>query len=454
MDTIIWYISGTNSGEVKGYRASCTVSSCSLTQLCASGLIGKALVCPWIKPCQRWGDGLHTCQIQQYDLITVNSSLRNNVAKESVHSLQQLALFCFFYIICFLRLSSLLFPGSVQPSPAPQGDSWSSGWSVFNLHVMCQLLGAPGSALSGVCKSLYGRGRAEVVGGSHSRPVSGSGDSERSSSVPASEEQAEHRSSEEKLRLPNLASELDRLSLEGTVRPASRMRVSISCALWSTRPGLPLTLRRLSLLELRVRVEPWGEEVGVCSPGPTTPNKPSLVSGITIGSNRTWQDVEDFVKSLVKLQNCSSSSVRKGLFLDLWQACKGLRDCRISWGEPESLSSRSARRRTSPDLWSCSRGSWCWTTWQATAGFSSSTSILISSGRASERAADCIFSGSVFPSNTSPLSSGWTKCSGSPGCSSLMRGAVDGEAAQLAQSHRGPQGRSSPTEDATPSEEI
>lgn len=96
---------------------------------------------------------------------------------------------------------------------------------------MCQLLGSPGSALSGVCRSLQGRGRADVVGESHSRPGSGSGDSERSSSVPASEEQAEHRSSEEKLRLPNLASELDRFSLEGTVRPARRMRVSISCAL-------------------------------------------------------------------------------------------------------------------------------------------------------------------------------------------------------------------------------
>lgn len=96
---------------------------------------------------------------------------------------------------------------------------------------MCQLLGSPSSALSEVCRSLQGRGLAEVVGESHSRPVSGSGDSERSSSVPASEEQAEHRSSEEKLRLPNLASELDRFSLEGTVRPARRIRVSISCAL-------------------------------------------------------------------------------------------------------------------------------------------------------------------------------------------------------------------------------
>lgn len=66
---------------------------------------------------------------------------------------------------------------------------------------------------------------------SHSGQGSGSGDSERSRSVPVSEEQAEHRSSEEKLRLSNLASELERFSLVGRVRPARRMRVSISCAL-------------------------------------------------------------------------------------------------------------------------------------------------------------------------------------------------------------------------------
>lgn len=59
----------------------------------------------------------------------------------------------------------------------------------------------------------------------------GSGDSERSSKVSASEEHAEeHKSSEEKVRLPSLASELERLRREGTVRPANRMRASISCA--------------------------------------------------------------------------------------------------------------------------------------------------------------------------------------------------------------------------------
>lgn len=156
----------------------------------------------------------------------------------------------------FLRLDPFPFPESVQPSSAPQGDRRGDEWTVYSLHLICQLLGSPGRALSGVCKSLRGRDSAEVVGESQSKLGSGSGDSERSRSVPASEEQTEHRSSEDKLRLPNLASELDRFSLEGTVRPASRMRVSISCALWRTRPGFPLTLLRLSLLELRVKVEP------------------------------------------------------------------------------------------------------------------------------------------------------------------------------------------------------
>lgn len=70
-----------------------------------------------------------------------------------------------------------------------------------------------------------------VFGESLSGPVSGSGDSERSRRVPASEEQADQRSSEEKSRLSNLANELDLFSLEGTVRPASRIWVSICCAL-------------------------------------------------------------------------------------------------------------------------------------------------------------------------------------------------------------------------------
>lgn len=97
-----------------------------------------------------------------------------------------------------------------------------------SLHPSCQLLGPPDSALSGVVWSLCALGWAEeeVEGHSHSRP--GSGERERSRRVPASEEQTEHRSSAEKLRLPSLASELERLRLEGTVRPASRMRASIS----------------------------------------------------------------------------------------------------------------------------------------------------------------------------------------------------------------------------------
>lgn len=108
---------------------------------------------------------------------------------------------------------------------------------------------------------------------------SGSGDNECMRRVPASEEHAEHKSSDEKVRLPSLASELERFSREGTVSPASLIRASISCVRWRTRPGLPRTLRRLSLLELRVSVEPCGDETGVKPPEPRTANKASFVSG-------------------------------------------------------------------------------------------------------------------------------------------------------------------------------
>lgn len=71
------------------------------------------------------------------------------------------------------------------------------------------------------------------------------------------------RSSVEKLRLPSLAREWERLSGDETVRPARRSRVSISWVLCFTRPGFPRTLWMLSLLELRVRLELMEEEVGV-----------------------------------------------------------------------------------------------------------------------------------------------------------------------------------------------
>ena len=71
------------------------------------------------------------------------------------------------------------------------------------------------------------------------------------------------RSSVEKLRLPSLAREWERFSGDDTVRPASRSRVSISCARCFTRPGFPRILWMLSLLELRVRLELMEEEVGV-----------------------------------------------------------------------------------------------------------------------------------------------------------------------------------------------
>lgn len=100
---------------------------------------------------------------------------------------------------------------------------------------------------------------------------SSSGESVRRRRVPASEEHAEeHRSSVEKVRLPSLASELERFRREGTVSPARRILISISCARWRTRPGFPRILRMLSLLELRVRVEPCGDETGVRTPESST----------------------------------------------------------------------------------------------------------------------------------------------------------------------------------------
>lgn len=71
------------------------------------------------------------------------------------------------------------------------------------------------------------------------------------------------RSSVERLRLPSLAREWERLSGDETVRPASRSRVSISCVRCFTSPGFPRTLWMLSLLELRVRLELMEDEVGV-----------------------------------------------------------------------------------------------------------------------------------------------------------------------------------------------
>lgn len=175
--------------------------------------------------------------------------------------------------------------------------------------VCCQLRGSHASLRSGLCNSLHSCENVGVGLECHCSPESCSWERESSNSVPASAEQPEHRSSEEKLRLPNFASELERFSREGNVRPARRMRVSISCALCRTSPGRPLMLRTLSLLELRVSVEPRGDETGVCKPGPTTPIKASLVSGNTNGSKCTWHGVEDLAKSPEMQENSSSSSV-------------------------------------------------------------------------------------------------------------------------------------------------
>lgn len=96
----------------------------------------------------------------------------------------------------------------------------------------CQLLDSSGPA-SPWCKTsmlVEVEDEEEGHGLVHSglSECSGSGDNDSMRRVPASEEHAEHKSSDEKVRLPSLARELERFSREGTVSPASRIRASIS----------------------------------------------------------------------------------------------------------------------------------------------------------------------------------------------------------------------------------
>lgn len=175
---------------------------------------------------------------------------------------------------------------------------------------------------------------------------SGSGESARRRRVPASEEHAEeHRSSVEKVRLPSLANELDRFSREGTVSPARRILVSISCARWRTRPGFPRMLRMLSLLELRVSVEPCGDETGVSAP------ESSTASGTDVQKSAGVPNVPDEEVSIDA----------EGRFGVSAGSCAALPACsrKRSWNKPESFSSLSARRLTRPDLCSWSSVSCC-----------------------------------------------------------------------------------------------
>lgn len=173
---------------------------------------------------------------------------------------------------------------------------------------------------------------------------SGSGESMRRR-VPASEEHAEeHRSSVEKVRLPSLANELDRFRREGTVSPARRILASISCARWRTRPGFPRMLRMLSLLELRVSVEPCGDETGVSAP------ESSTASGTDVQKSAGVPNIPDEV-----------SIDAEGRFGVSAGPCVAVPACsrKRSWNKPESFSSLSARRLTRPDLCSWSSVSCC-----------------------------------------------------------------------------------------------
>lgn len=175
--------------------------------------------------------------------------------------------------------------------------------------------------------------------------LSGSGESVRRRRVPASEEHAEeHRSSVEKVRLPSLANELERFRREGTVSPARRILASISCARCRTRPGFPRTLRMLSLLELRVSVEPCGDEIGVSAP------ESSTAGGTDVQKSAGVPNVPDEESTDTDGRSDVSADSRAAA-----PACSRKR----SWNKPESFSSRSARRLTRPDLWSWSSVSCC-----------------------------------------------------------------------------------------------
>lgn len=173
---------------------------------------------------------------------------------------------------------------------------------------------------------------------------SGSGESVRRR-VPASEEHAEeHRSSVEKVRLPSLAKELERFRREGTVSPAKRILASISCARWRTRPGFPRMLRMLSLLELRVSVEPCGDENGISAP------ESSIAGGTVVQKSAGVPDIPHEVSVGADGRSSVSAEYRAAV-----PVCSRKR----SWNKPESFSSLSARRLTRPDLCSWSSVSCC-----------------------------------------------------------------------------------------------
>lgn len=98
MDTIIWYIPGTNSCEVKGYRASCTVSSCSLTHSSVP-LVSQVRHLFVHESNQVRGElmALHICQIQQYDFDYCEQQFEKQCGK-GVYTPQQLALFFCFHL--------------------------------------------------------------------------------------------------------------------------------------------------------------------------------------------------------------------------------------------------------------------------------------------------------------------------------------------------------------------
>lgn len=107
MDTIIWYISGTYSCGVKGYRASCTISSCSLTHR-------SVPLVSWVRHLFVYGSNqvrgelmaLHICQIQQYDYHHCEQQFEKQCGKGDTPYNNSWHCFFSFHLICLTQLSS------------------------------------------------------------------------------------------------------------------------------------------------------------------------------------------------------------------------------------------------------------------------------------------------------------------------------------------------------------
>lgn len=107
----------------------------------------------------------------------------------------------------------------------------------------------------------------------------------------------------------------------------------------------------LSLLELRVSVEPCGDETGVSPPEPRAASKVSFVNGTAASEEKSVLVPKHFESLSIELLLASSVLLEQAARCSLARA--------RSWKRPESFSKRSVRRRTRPDLCNCIRVSCC-----------------------------------------------------------------------------------------------